>query len=104
MIIFFASRKELIPDKPVYFNPKTDEWRYQYEVPGAKHVRPVVHGKTSKPTELGAKLPLSIDEWGFARIEYLSFDAYNEGPMLIQAFEDYRYHHGYCDSRRTFLV
>ena len=58
------------------------------------YVRPVVRGKVSKPTEFGAKLHLSIDEYGFARIEYLSFDAYNEGPMLIQALEAYKYHHG----------
>ena len=36
---------------------------------------------------------------GFARIEYLSFDAYNEGPMLIQALEAYKYHHGCYPSR-----
>ena len=58
------------------------------------YVRPVVRGKASKPTEFGAKLHLSIDERGFARIEHLSFDAYNEGPMLIQALEAYKYHHG----------
>jgi hypothetical protein len=54
------------------------------------YVRPVVRGKASKPTEFGAKLHLSIDKLGFARIEYLSFDAYNEGPMLIQALEAYK--------------
>lgn len=58
------------------------------------YVRPVVRGKVSKPTEFGAKLHLSVDEYGFARIEYLSFDAYNEGPMLIKALEAYKYHHG----------
>ena len=58
------------------------------------YVRPVVRGKASKPTEFGAKIHLSIDERGFARIEHLSFDAYNEGPMLIQALEAYKYHHG----------
>ena len=63
------------------------------------YVRPVVRGKASKPTEFGAKLHLSIDELGFARIEYLSFDAYNEGPMLIQALEAYKYHHGCYPSR-----
>ena len=63
------------------------------------YVRPVVRGKTSKPTEFGAKLHLSIDELGFARIEYLSFDAYNEGPMLIQALEAYKYHHGFYPER-----
>lgn len=63
------------------------------------YVRPVVRGKVSKPTEFGAKLRLSIDELGFARIEYLSFDAYNEGPMLIQALEAYKYHHGFYPER-----
>ena len=63
------------------------------------YVRPVVRGKVSKPTEFGAKLHLSIDEWGFARIEYLSFDAYNEGPRLIQALEAYKYHHGCYPAR-----
>ena len=63
------------------------------------YVRPVVHGKVSKPTEFGAKLHLSINELGFARIEYLSFDAYNEGPMLVQALEAYKYHHGFYPER-----
>ena len=66
------------------------------------YVRPVVRGKVSKPTEFGAKLHLSIDEWGFARIEYLLFDAYNEGPMLIQALEAYKYHHG-CYPERVLV-
>ena len=38
--------------------------------------RLVGRGKASKHTEFGAKLHLSIDEWDFARIEYLSSDAY----------------------------
>ena len=66
------------------------------------YVRPVVRGKVSKPTEFGAKLHLSVDEYGFARIEYLSFDAYNEGPMLIQALEAYKYHHG-CYPERVLV-
>lgn len=63
------------------------------------YVRPIVRGKVSKPTEFGAKIHLSIDEWGFARIEHLSFDAYNEGPQLIQALEAYKYHHGSYPAR-----
>ena len=58
------------------------------------YVRPIVRGKANKPTEFGAKLHLSIDERGFARIEHLSFDAFNEGPRLIAALEAYKYHHG----------
>ena len=58
------------------------------------YVRPIVRGKSKAPTEFGAKLHLSIDETGFARIEYLSFDSYNEGPMLIDALNAYKYRNG----------
>ena len=58
------------------------------------YVRPIVRGKANQPTEFGAKLHLSIDERGFARIEHLSSDSFNEGPKLIDALEAYRYHHG----------
>lgn len=63
------------------------------------YVRPIVRGKANKPTEFGAKLHLSIDERGFARIEYLSFDAYNEGPMLQKALEAYKYRTGHYPAR-----
>ena len=63
------------------------------------YVRPIVRGKASKPTEFGAKLHLSVDERGFARIEHLSFDAYNEGAMLQNALEAYKYRNGYYPKR-----
>lgn len=59
------------------------------------YVRPIVRGKANKPTEFGAKLHLSIDERGFARIEHLTFDSYNEGPMLQKALEAYKYRTGH---------
>ena len=40
--------------------------------------------------EFGAKLDLSVNENGMARLEKLSFDAYNESDTLIGAIE--RYH------------
>jgi hypothetical protein len=55
------------------------------------YVRPIVRGKTKAPTEFGAKLHLSVDENGFGRIESLSFNAYNEGPMLVDAINAYKY-------------
>ena len=39
------------------------------------YVRPIVRGKANKPVEFEQKLHLSIDENGFGRIEYISFDA-----------------------------
>ena len=63
------------------------------------YVRPIVRGKANKPVEFGAKLHLSIDENGFGRIEYISFDAYNEGPRLIDALNSYKYRTGSYPSR-----
>lgn len=54
------------------------------------YIRPIVRGKAKTPTEFGAKLDLSLDEHGMARIEKQSFDAYNESDVLITAAE--RYH------------
>ena len=39
--------------------------------------------------EFGAKTDLSLDEKGMARIEKMSFDAYNESDVLIAAVERY---------------
>lgn len=63
------------------------------------YVRPIVRGKVNKPTEFGAKLHLSIDERGFARIEHLTFNAFNEGPMLKSTLEAYKYRHACYPSR-----
>jgi hypothetical protein len=54
------------------------------------YIRPIVRGKAKAPVEFGAKLDMSIDENGFARLERLSFDAYNEADVLISAIEIYR--------------
>ena len=53
------------------------------------YIRPIVRGKAAAPVEFGAKLDLSLDEKGMARIEKLSFDAYNESDVLIAAAERY---------------
>ena len=54
------------------------------------YIRPIVRGKAKAPTEFGAKLDMSIDEKGIARLERLSFDAYNECDVLIGTIERYR--------------
>ena len=66
------------------------------------YVRPIVRGKAKAPTEFGAKLHLSLDETGFGRIESLSFDAYNEGPQLIDALNAYKYRNG-CYPQRVLV-
>ena len=52
-------------------------------------IRPIKRGKVKAPTEFGGKYDVSIDENGFARLEKLSFDQYNESTILTDALERY---------------
>ena len=63
------------------------------------YIRPIVRGKAKAPTEFGAKLDLSVDELGMARLEKLSFDAYNESDVLKTALENYRDRTGHYPER-----
>ena len=54
------------------------------------YIRPIVRGKAAAPVEFGAKFDLSLDEKGLGRIEKLSFDAYNESDVLVDAAERYK--------------
>jgi len=48
------------------------------------YVRPIVRGKETKKVEFGAKVNM-IQVDGINFIEHLSFDAFNEGPRLIES-------------------
>ncbi len=63
------------------------------------YIRPIVRGKAKAPVEFGAKLDMSIDETGFARLERLSFDAYNESDVLIYSIENYHKRTGHYPER-----
>lgn len=60
-------------------------------------IRPIVRGKTKAPVEFGAKLDLSIDDSG--RIEKISYDAYNESTVLVEAVERFRERTGHYPER-----
>ena len=62
-------------------------------------LRPIVRGKAKTPVEFGAKLDLSLDGNGYARIEKISFEAYNEGTCLEPAVERYHERMGYYPER-----
>ncbi|MBS3974140.1 MAG: hypothetical protein KGZ89_04660 [Actinobacteria bacterium] len=51
-------------------------------------IRPIVRGKTNADVEFGAKLAISTVN-GFSFMEYLSFDAFNEGSTLVEAVKNY---------------
>ena len=63
------------------------------------YIRPIVRGKAKAPTEFGAKLDISVDENGMARIEKISFDAYNESEVLQHAIERYKERTGHYPER-----
>ncbi len=58
------------------------------------HVRPVVRGKARANVEFGAKLAISVVD-GFAYMEKLSWNNYNEAMTLKEAIERYKNHHGF---------
>lgn len=53
------------------------------------HVRPIVRGKSSKNTEFGAKLGVGIRD-GYATINKISWNAYDESGDLIKQVETYK--------------
>lgn len=58
------------------------------------HVRPMVRGKTNANVEFGAKVQVSLMQ-GFAFLEELSWDAFNEGTRLMQTVQQYKTRLGY---------
>jgi len=63
------------------------------------YVRPIVRGKQNKPVEFGAKLSVSLDGDGFARIDHLRWDAFHEGLDLKSQVENYHDRTGYYPER-----
>ena len=61
-------------------------------------VRPIVRGKLTANTEFGAKLALSMEN-GYARIEKLSWDAFNESLTLVESCERYKERNGVYPDR-----
>ena len=50
------------------------------------HVRPIVRGKNGKDIKFGAKVQLSHVD-GYLFVDHLSFDNFNEGPLLRKSLE-----------------
>jgi len=58
------------------------------------YVRPIVRGKDKAQVEFGAKPGVSMQN-GYARINTLSWETYNEGTDLKKQVEEYRRLNGY---------
>jgi len=59
------------------------------------YVRPIVRGKLPNKVEFGAKIQLSLTDKGFCYLDYMSWDAFNEGQYLKDSVEKYKTRHGY---------
>jgi hypothetical protein len=62
-------------------------------------IRPIVRGKAKSKVEFGAKVDLSIDSRGFARLEKTSFEAYNESSVLVTAIRRFHDREGHYPER-----
>jgi len=62
------------------------------------HARPIVRGKATAPVEFGAKVEVSLVD-GYARIEKLSWDAFNEGGTLQDSAERFKTDTGHYPAR-----
>jgi len=58
------------------------------------HVRPIVRGKSRTKVEFGSKLHLSLVD-GFAFVDTISWNAYNEGIHLCEYVENYKSRFGF---------
>ena len=91
--------KELYKQQKYMYDNKTHKVKDRIVSISQRYIRPIVRGKAKAPVEFGAKLDMSIDEKGFARLEKLSFDAYNEQDVLVTAIENYRKKTGHYPER-----
>lgn len=82
--------RELVEQQQYMYDNKVHSVKDRIVSISQPYIRPIVRGKAKAPVEFGAKLDMSIDEKGLARLEKLSFDAYNESDVLIKAVERYR--------------
>jgi len=62
------------------------------------HVRPIVRGKTNANVEFGSKVQVSMMN-GFAFLDDLSWEAFNEGTRLIHSVQKYYQRMGYYPKR-----
>lgn len=62
-------------------------------------IRPIVRGKTKTPVEFGPKFDMSLDGEGYARIEKISFEAYNESGCFQDSVERVKERTGHYPER-----
>ena len=81
---FHAQQKEMLDNRPHSIPDRIVSLAQPW-------VRPIVRGKAKSPTEFGAKVSISVIN-GYAFVDRISFDAYNEGEAgeFVRTVENYR--------------
>ena len=58
------------------------------------HIRPIVRGKVKAKVEFGSKIQLSLVK-GYAFLDHLGWEAFNEGILLMDSVEQYKRRNGF---------
>jgi hypothetical protein len=86
---------QTVYDQQLYmFNEKIHSIDHRIVSIHQPHVRPIVRGKTNANVEFGAKIQVSLMS-GYAFLDDLSWDAFNEGTRLMATVEKYKRRFGY---------
>lgn len=90
---------QLVAQQQYMFDHHTHQVDHRIISLSQPFLRPIIRGKAKAKTEFGTKFDVSLDTNGFARIEKLSFDAYNESTVLEEAVENYKERTGFYPER-----
>ena len=91
---YFLVIQTLYDQQALMFQQKIHTVEHRIVSIDQPHVRPIVRGKTNANVEFGAKIQVSLMQ-GFAFLEELSWDAFNEGTRLMKTIEQYKTRLGY---------
>ena len=91
---YFLVIQTLYDQQALMFQQKIHTVEHRIVSIDQPHVRPIVRGKMNANVEFGAKIQVSLMQ-GFAFLEELSWDAFNEGTRLMKTIEQYKTRLGY---------
>jgi hypothetical protein len=91
---YFFVIQTLYTQQAYMYEEKTHSVEHRIVSIHQPHVRPIVRGKTTANVEFGAKIQVSLMD-GYAFLEDLSWEAFNEGTRLLSAIEQYKTRLGY---------
>ena len=90
----FQTIQKLYEQQQAMYDKKTNQIEDRIVSISQPHIRPIVRGKARAQTEFGAKIIVSLVD-GFAFVEKLDWNNFNEGTLLIDSIERYRKRYGY---------